>query len=331
MANIYFFRPITSEPIVQTLILDLRNALRGHSFETYTLISNGVMPLNENPSFSMVSADVFIVFAKAEDLETELFLDHVIQLVNYSLNVQKIFIPILFGNFLPLGNYSPIVKDILQSPYAVKIPSYSREEVRGHLDLLNYSINDYISNKLTEAKAQEIKQNIEENAPQFITKSTERLKKRASDLRETARHYFVGAYFIIIVGIALAIWFYSVDKHDLQKMTNTLAMVFFFVKGLVVLTLVTAVVKYSFSLGKAYMHEALKIEDRIHAISFGEFYLNVYKEGVKPDELKEVFRDWNINNTSTAFMAQNSDEWDPKILEKMLDVLGKAKDVVKKD
>ncbi len=65
------------------------------------------------------------------------------------------------------------------------------------------------------------------------------------------------------------------------------------------------------------MNESLKNSDRMHAISFGKFYLQVFGADIKQSDLKEVFKDWNTNQDS-AFVRLNSNEFDPKLLQSFL-------------
>ena len=73
------------------------------------------------------------------------------------------------------------------------------------------------------------------------------------------------------------------------------------------------------------MSESLKIADRIHAISFGKFYLQIFKNNLNPNDIKEIFRDWNINNQENNFSKQNSDDYDPKLLEKAIEIVNRVK------
>jgi len=73
------------------------------------------------------------------------------------------------------------------------------------------------------------------------------------------------------------------------------------------------------------MSESLKIADRIHAISFGKFYLQVFNQQVEPTEIKEIFRDWNINNQTNTFSSQQSNDYDPKLIEKISELVEKIK------
>ena len=66
------------------------------------------------------------------------------------------------------------------------------------------------------------------------------------------------------------------------------------------------------------MNEAFKNSDRMHAISFGEFYLNAFSERTNWEELKEVFQHWNMDKNS-SFASQSAKDFDPQFFEKVIE------------
>ena len=54
--------------------------------------------------------------------------------------------------------------------------------------------------------------------------------------------------------------------------------------------------------------------------SFGSFYLQVYNKQIEQNDLKEIFKDWNIEGSS-AFANSNPDEFDPKAVENVLKII----------
>ncbi|RFD85426.1 hypothetical protein [Salmonella enterica] len=51
-------------------------------------------------------------------------------------------------------------------------------------------------------------------------------------------------------------------------------------------------------MAKTHQLEALKNADRLHAISFGKFYMRVFSTQISQSELKEVFQHWNTSGAS---------------------------------
>lgn len=109
------------------------------------------------------------------------------------------------------------------------------------------------------------------------------------------------------------IGFFFIKESNVQSVEIGVV-VYQIIKSLVVVGLLVAASRYSFNLGKTYMNEALKNADRIHAISFGKFYLQVFRSNIKPEDLKDVFKDWNTSQES-AFVKLDSGDFDPKMFE----------------
>ena len=85
----------------------------------------------------------------------------------------------------------------------------------------------------------------------------------------------------------------------------------------------------AFSLAESVGMEAIRNSDRIHAISFGEFYLNAYGKVATRDEVREVFGKWNIDNGS-SFISQSPKDYDPQILENLVLAVEALKDKISK-
>ena len=63
------------------------------------------------------------------------------------------------------------------------------------------------------------------------------------------------------------------------------------------------------------MVESIRCSDRIHAISFGKFFLDAYGDEATREEVINAFGSWNIDNGGTTFRNQSSDDYDPKLIE----------------
>jgi hypothetical protein len=85
-------------------------------------------------------------------------------------------------------------------------------------------------------------------------------------------------------------------------------------RAVIIIGLLGAVTKYSFTLGKSFTVESLKCSDRIHAIRFGKFYLDAFGQDAQWAEVKEAFANWNIDRPS-AFSTTSVDDFDPKVVE----------------
>lgn len=91
---------------------------------------------------------------------------------------------------------------------------------------------------------------------------------------------------------------------------NTVSTILFTVKNLSVLSVLAAISRLTFILGKSFMVESIRNGDRIHAISFGKFFIQAYGNKVTRQEIREVLGDWNIDKGS-SFHTQDAKEIDP--------------------
>jgi len=129
----------------------------------------------------------------------------------------------------------------------------------------------------------------------------------------------------LVGGVIVAVWLSDSTLKELQKKENWNLTIFVGFKSIDIILLLIASSKYSFTLAKSYMSESLKIADRIHAISFGKFYLQVFNDQINPKEIKEIFRDWNINYQNNYFSSQTTADYDPKLIEKIIELIDKVR------
>lgn len=164
-----------------------------------------------------------------------------------------------------------------------------------------------------EAKAEvrrEVQQRVEQNAAVFIAKSLDELRRREVTHKRAAYLCYVTSYVFLIGGIAFAIYraFGVAGTTSWASFAQLIAM------SLVIVGFLVAAAKLSFMLGQGFMMEALRSADRIHAISFGEFYLNAFGEQADWAQVKEAFQNWNIDRGS-SFPSHTVRDIDPQVLQ----------------
>lgn len=160
----------------------------------------------------------------------------------------------------------------------------------------------------------EKQEQIQTSAASFVQESITELSKRENRLKLHANMWYFVGFVSLITGIGIAVFLVKIYEHELQ---TTVGIVYLILKSLLIIGLLVASSRYAFNLGKTYMNESLKNADRIHAISFGKFYLQVFGTNIKPEDLKDVFKDWNTNQES-GFFKLNSNEFDPQLMQSFL-------------
>ena len=88
------------------------------------------------------------------------------------------------------------------------------------------------------------------------------------------------------------------------------------VYGIIALFIIIILVSFSkllFTLAKSFMVEAIRCADRIHAISFGKFFIESYGDEASIEQILQAFSTWNYDNGGSSFRSQSSDDYDPKL------------------
>jgi hypothetical protein len=219
----------------------------------------------------------------------------------------KFFIPIIFDNI----DIPPVIQDIfcLQA---------SRQEIKSIIGKIDKTLIDFYNEKEREkAKVQEIQQRFETNVDKYVGEVIKALAERELTNKRSGQVWYVLGYLALIAGVGFCIIGFLNLADKLFEDYGVIVLLS--LKSLMIIGLLIALSKYAFNLGKSYTNESLKNADRIHAISFGEFYLKTFKERVNYSEMKEVFQHWNINNDS-YFSKLDSKDFDPKILENIIEL-----------
>lgn len=167
---------------------------------------------------------------------------------------------------------------------------------------------------------------VELNAAQYIAASLLELRHKEKTYRVIAYSWYTASLVALLGGVAFGLYRASLpatadpDWHSIAHLA---------VASLLVVGLVSALSRFAFVLGKSFMVESLRNADRIHAISFGQFYLEAFGEKAEWSEIKEAFQHWNIDSGS-SFIKQSTADIDPQIIKAAIEVAkglgGKAKE-----
>lgn len=269
-------------------------------------------------SDSLKKSDVFLVLITENFVNSQFMVSEILAAkayVNSSSN-EKLLIPILFDQIeIPL-----IIKEI----QTIIGKRDSTDEI---ISIIRQAMDSFFGRKVAaEEKREERKLQIETTAANYVEEAIQQLKERENNLGLKANIWNVIGWSSLVSGVvvAVALLILTISGSEGSAM-GWPEFAFLSLKSLVIVALLVASAKYAFSLAKSYMIESLKNADRIHAISFGKFFLQAFGDNVDTKEVKEVFQHWNISNTS-SFTELDSDNFDPKIVEAILSIA----DVVKK-
>lgn len=146
----------------------------------------------------------------------------------------------------------------------------------------------------------------------FVNEAVLRQQDQETRNRRAAHAWYAAGFMCLLLVLAVAA---SSSYHVLltgAAPVSLLTPIMLALLNLVVIGVLAALARYSYSLGKSYMSEALKSADRIHAIQFGKFFLSLFGEKLSPEEVKVAFQHWNIDRQS-IFATLDPAHVDPQI------------------
>lgn len=143
---------------------------------------------------------------------------------------------------------------------------------------------------------------LEENSANYIKETIEDLTAREKRGRKLASRWYLAGYATLVASVIVVFILWWVTERTLvQNVLETNRLLFDAVKGITIVALLLGLARYAFLLAKAHQLEALKNADRLHAISFGKFYMRVFSTQITPAEIKEVFQHWNTSGSSDLY------------------------------
>ncbi|WP_367144497.1 toll/interleukin-1 receptor domain-containing protein [Pantoea stewartii] len=158
----------------------------------------------------------------------------------------------------------------------------------------------YNVRKSAESEKLELREKVlKEESSDYINETVDDLKSRETRGRILASRWHIAGYIALIISVIFVfiVWWLA-EKSIGQSPISNGRLAFDAIKGITVIALVLGIARYSFLMAKTHYIEALKNADRLHAISFGKFYMRVFSKQITSEEIKEVFQHWNTSGTN---------------------------------
>ena len=236
---------------------------------------------------------------------------------------KKFLLPIVYGNIE--------IPDFIRDLYCIRLDDINFDDSIKKIDL---SIASFIGKKEAVEEQEKSKRVlIETEAADYIKFATTALRKREN-------HNTLVAYFCYVVGFLSLLFGVIYSVEGIKSINNSLVIIgktpniiwlviiTLLLKSIIIIGLLLACSKYTFTLGKSFMHEALRNADRIHAISFGEFVIKAYGDKISSyAEINELFQNWNIDKSS-SFQNMETSSYDPKFSENLVDIIKTLSDKI---
>lgn len=257
----------------------------------------------------ILACDVFIVIISGNSIQSSYVQSEISLALGYMETRNKPIIPyIMVENDIPsnLLQYQCFMGTSNIENDAVKLTG-ALEKIKGSI-LAKQEEEQKVIDTAREVATEKVEV-VKRNLAEYTVKIFDRLKKNEKRDRRTAGIFYGLA--VLFLGTAV---FFSIAKiRSTTGDPEVLRSIEYILSNILTLAIVIALSRLSFALGQAYMTNALRSEDRIHALSFGEFFIQAYGDEATRDEVRAVFSDWNIDK-GTSFHSQSSSDFDPNIM-----------------
>jgi hypothetical protein len=272
---------------------------------------------------TLTKADVIVTILTERFMHSKWGESELNTVISYTQNnSNKLLIPIIIGE-LDTPYYLQDIQSIHLEPREIN----SLDSV---VEKINRAIDSHLGRVIANDEIVEEKRiKFENTAAEYIEEALSELKEREGGLNSKAQFWYWMGYGAIAIGVISAAAFAFASISSFGDTSRWDLVTFSAIKSVVLIGLLLALAKYSFTLGKSFMDESLKNSDRIHAISFGKFYLQAFGDRASPEEMKEVFQHWNISSDN-SFSSLSSEMIEPKVLEAVINLMKAAKPSDKK-
>jgi hypothetical protein len=214
---------------------------------------------------TLTKADVIVTILTERFMHSKRGESELNTVISYTQNnSNKLLIPIIIGE-LDTPYYLQDIQSIHLEPREINALDSVVEKI-------NRAIDSHLGRVIANDEIVEEKRiKFENTAAEYIEEALSELKEREGGLNSKAQFWYWMGYGAIAIGVISAAVFAFASISSFGDTSRWDLVTFSAIKSVVLIGLLLALAKYSFTLGKSFMDESLKNSDRIHAISFGKF------------------------------------------------------------
>lgn len=92
------------------------------------------------------------------------------------------------------------------------------------------------------------------------------------------------------------------------------------VKSIIIISFLIACSRYSFLMGKIALDESITLGERIHAISFGKVFIQMFGNDFTKEEMYKVFENWNTTPTK-GIENYKAEDFDPNLIKVLINLV----------
>lgn len=279
------------------LAYKLHDYLQEHDFEIIwdeNTISTGD-DFNKKLQNALYRADIYLPIISDNFQRSNFTRSELLTAIGYNIAKES---PRLFP-YIVMGNNIP--NDLSTTLCFMGTENIESDLVRIVAELNKIKGSIFAEQDVNNAKVETLNISLEEYLRDVFTK-LEKNERRNKNLAYAC--YFISALFLFAILPFISHKSYSLEEID------TLTAILGAIQGIAMLAVLAALSRFLFILGKSFMVESIRNGDRIHAISFGKFFIQAYGDKATRQEIREVLGEWNIDKGS-SFYTQDAKEINP--------------------
>ena len=163
--------------------------------------------------------------------------------------------------------------------------------------------------EIEQAKYQsETQDKLQSNSKGFVSEMVGDLGSKAKDLSRISLVWAIaGGLILLASGVVLA-WITYLSFKQVSIDISWPLLAFYTAKGTVLAAIAGVASRYAFVMSTKYMTEGLRTEERVHAIKFGQFYVETYGAAASWEQVRETFSNWNGDQEKNEKSQNASDD-----------------------
>ncbi|MDA3853866.1 MAG: toll/interleukin-1 receptor domain-containing protein [Bacteroidales bacterium] len=215
-----------------------------------------------------------------------------------------------YSNERPNFGLLPVVIGNPEIPESIQHKMYIKgdaNDVDGIALTILQSINQFLGRReALKAKGEENKKNTDD----YINHELEKLENKQKVAKRIYYVWNVVGFLTLVVSAGFLLSKFSAVGSDLTSMQAIIITI----KSVLVISFLIACSRYSFLMGKIALDEAITLGERIHAISFGKVFIQMFSDDFTKDEMYKVFENWNTT-PAKGTESYRAEDYDPNLIK----------------
>ena len=208
-----------------------------------------------------------------------------------------------FGLF-PVVIGTPEIPDSIKHKLYIQVPE-------GEENLAATKVLEGISKYLGRLAAQkEQGEDKKKNTDNYISTELRKLEEKQTNAKRVYYAWNVIGFITLVISTFFLLSNFSEVSIDFSS-GQTIVVI---IKSILIVSFLIAMSRYSFIMGKIALDESITLGERIHAISFGKVFIQMFSDDFTKEEMYKVFENWNTS-PSKGTESYKAEDYDPNLVK----------------